>query len=61
MKNLKIQSLIYGMLLLFIGAPCMAQTTDKPRVFVLTDIENEPDDAQSLVRFLLYIKLIAVQ
>ncbi|AEL24618.1 nucleoside hydrolase-like domain-containing protein [Cyclobacterium marinum] len=54
MKNLKFQSLIYGMLLLFIGAPCMAQTTDKPRVFVLTDIENEPDDAQSLVRFLLY-------
>jgi hypothetical protein len=27
---------------------------EKPRVFVLTDIENEPDDAQSLVRFLTY-------
>ncbi len=27
---------------------------DKPRVIVLTDIENEPDDAQSLVRFLTY-------
>ena len=26
----------------------------KPRVFVLTDIENEPDDAQSMVRFLTY-------
>ena len=26
----------------------------KPRVFVLTDIENEPDDAMSLVRFLTY-------
>ncbi len=26
----------------------------KPRVFILTDIENEPDDAQSLVRFLTY-------
>ena len=26
----------------------------KPRVFVLTDIENEPDDAQSLVRFMTY-------
>lgn len=26
----------------------------KPRVIVLTDIENEPDDAQSLVRFLTY-------
>ncbi|QDT03685.1 hypothetical protein K227x_20690 [Rubripirellula lacrimiformis] len=26
----------------------------KHRVFVLTDIENEPDDAQSMVRFLTY-------
>ena len=26
----------------------------QPRVFVLTDIENEPDDAMSLVRFLTY-------
>jgi hypothetical protein len=26
----------------------------KPRVFVLTDIENEPDDAMSMVRFLSY-------
>lgn len=29
-------------------------TAEKPRVVVLTDIENEPDDAQSMVRFLLY-------
>ena len=27
---------------------------EKHRVIVLTDIENEPDDAQSLVRYLLY-------
>jgi len=27
---------------------------DKPRVVVLTDIENEPDDAMSLVRYLTY-------
>ena len=27
---------------------------EKPRVFVLTDIENEPDDAMSMVRFLVY-------
>lgn len=26
----------------------------KPRVFILTDIDNEPDDAESLVRYLLY-------
>ncbi|KAJ6028773.1 hypothetical protein N7540_004349 [Penicillium herquei] len=28
--------------------------TVKPRVFVISDISNEPDDAQSLIRFLLY-------
>ena len=26
----------------------------RPRVLVLTDIENEPDDAMSMVRFLTY-------
>ncbi len=31
-----------------------AQVQVKPRVVVLTDIENEPYDAQSMVRFLLY-------
>jgi hypothetical protein len=32
-----------------------AQAGDqKPRIIVLTDIENEPDDAMSLVRFLTY-------
>jgi hypothetical protein len=30
------------------------QGAEKPRVLVLTDIENEPDDAMSLVRFLVY-------
>lgn len=27
---------------------------DNPRIFVLTDIENEPDDAMSMVRLLVY-------
>lgn len=26
----------------------------KPRIFILTDVLNEPDDSQSLVRYLLY-------
>lgn len=40
---------------MLIVQPVRAQYfTEKPRVFVLTDIENEPDDAQSLVRFLTY-------
>ena len=37
----------------FVG--CSNASADpKPRVFVLSDIENEPDDAMSLVRFLAY-------
>ena len=31
-----------------------ASETERTRVLVLTDIGNEPDDAQSMVRFLLY-------
>lgn len=31
-----------------------AKAQEKARVLVLTDIENEPDDAQSMVRFLVY-------
>lgn len=32
----------------------LAAAIERPRVFVLTDIENEPDDAMSMVRFLTY-------
>jgi hypothetical protein len=34
--------------------PNLINSPSKLRVFVLTDIENEPDDAMSLVRFLTY-------
>jgi len=46
---------------------CTAQPADantfgeKPRVIVLTDIENEPDDAESLVRFLTYCNQFDVE
>lgn len=33
----------------------------KHRVLILTDIENEPDDAESLVRFLLYSNMFDVE
>lgn len=33
----------------------------KPRVFVVSDISNEPDDAESLVRFLLYANQFTVE
>lgn len=52
MKFLKIFILISVNLFCTI---CQAQETSvKKRVLVLTDIENEPDDTQSLIRFLTY-------
>jgi hypothetical protein len=41
-------------LLLGIAHQGATQPTVKERVFVLTDIANEPDDEESLVRFLVY-------
>jgi len=35
--------------------------SSRPRVLVLTDIGNEPDDAQSLVRFLVYANQFEVE
>src|SRR3954469_24455736 len=35
-------------------APTTSPAADKPRVVVLTDISNEPDDEESLVRLLVY-------
>ncbi|MGM9486615.1 nucleoside hydrolase-like domain-containing protein [Ideonella sp. YS5] len=37
-----------------LGASVAEAPPPKPRLIVLTDIENEPDDTQSLVRLLLY-------
>jgi hypothetical protein len=45
------------MALAFATINVYAQVQVKSRVVVLTDIENEPDDAQSLVRLLLYSNL----
>lgn len=44
-------ALISSAILLSASSP---GSIEKPRIIVLTDIENEPDDAQSLVRFLTY-------
>jgi len=38
----------------FAGANTETTVYPKQRVFVLTDISNEPDDEESLVRFLVY-------
>ena len=44
---------VFASLLLACGMDMTAQA-DKLRVVILTDISNEPDDQQSLVRFLTY-------
>ena len=54
----KIAVLFMYYLIINLSGTVQAQTKhggdNKRRVLVLTDIENEPDDAESLVRFLLY-------
>lgn len=49
---MKTYILFASILLSLVVQPTFSQ--NKARVVVLTDIENEPDDAQSLVRFLVY-------
>ncbi len=39
---------------IFFSCHVFAQSHKKPRVLVLTDIEADPDDTQSLIRFLTY-------
>ena len=49
-----LRSFLVLFLLAFVAFIPAQAAGEKIRVFVLTDIENEPDDAQSLVRFLVY-------
>ena len=42
------------LLLLLMAKETTASAEVQPRFFVLTDIENEPDDAQSMIRLLGY-------
>ena len=41
-------------LIFLLFTACIITAAEKQRIIVLTDIENEPDDAMSLVRFLTY-------
>lgn len=52
----KTKAILVGLLCLFFSFPAaiFAQVNKKPRVLVLSDIEADPDDSQSLIRFLLY-------
>ena len=54
MQQLKKIALILFLLMSFAPFNVSAQADQKRRVLVLTDIEADPDDTQSLIRFLLY-------
>lgn len=45
---------LYLQLILLLSGNVALSQESKPRIIVLTDIENEPDDAMSTVRFLTY-------
>ncbi|KAK1701851.1 hypothetical protein BDP67DRAFT_423333 [Colletotrichum lupini] len=44
-----------------LASQCTPSTPEKPRVFLLSDIANEPDDAQSLVRLLAYANDLQIE
>lgn len=52
MRSRSLLSLLVALSVLGLNAEAAAPA--RPRVFVLTDIANEPDDTQSMVRFLAY-------
>src|SRR4030042_687002 len=54
----------YGLILFFLlSSPgfLSAQETRKNRVIILTDVKNEPDDTESLVRLLLYSNMLDIK
>ena len=61
-RNLTLwKPLLIAVLVLLPQLSAAADAGEKPRLFVLTDIENEPDDAMSLVRLLTYANQIEIE
>ena len=46
---------------LLVCVPALGVSEPKQRLIVLTDIEADPDDSQSLVRLLLYANQIDIE
>lgn len=59
-KNVK-YALLLGCLFFAFIQMVFASKLEKQRIIVLTDIENEPDDSQSVVRLLLYSNQIDIK
>jgi hypothetical protein len=61
MKKL-LSTILCTICLISVNQVCASgQSVDKSRLIVLTDIENEPDDSQSLIRLLLYSSQIDIE
>ena len=52
--NIRLYLLSLSCLFACLVCPAQEASPAKPRVFILTDISNEPDDEESLIRFLVY-------
>lgn len=61
LRTVRLAALLVPLLTVALGDPAAAQERRRPRLFVLTDIENEPDDAQSLVRLLTYANHVDIE
>jgi len=58
MKNIPL------IIIIFMSLPCQLmsqQEIQKNRAIILTDVENEPDDSESLVRLMLYSNVIDIK
>ena len=53
MRTIRIAAAVVASLVSLTGIAAAA-VAERPRLFVLTDIENEPDDAQSMVRLMVH-------
>ena len=61
MKNPPLKQWILLVVLLGISVGLTSQITPKSRLIVLTDIEADPDDSQTLIRLLLYSNQIEIE
>ncbi|MDA3822089.1 MAG: DUF1593 domain-containing protein [Bacteroidales bacterium] len=50
-----------GVIAIFLALTLQISAQEKHRVIILTDIENEPDDAESMVRLMLYSNNIDIE
>ena len=60
-RLLTIRTAIILILLFLFHQPGFSQSLSKHRVIMLTDIENEPDDTQTMIRLLLYANQIDIK